>query len=60
MSDLKPIALCKIVYKIIAKVIANRLKTILPSIISDNQSAFIPGKFITDNIMLAFELSHFL
>ena len=60
MSDFKPIALCKIVYKIIAKVIANRLKTILPSIISDNQSAFIPGKFITDNIMLAFELSHFL
>lgn len=60
MTDLRPIALCNVVYKICAKVITNRLKKILPDIISLFQSAFVPGRLITDNILLANEVSHFI
>eukprot|EP00253_Pinus_taeda_P025596 PITA_25596 len=56
----KPIALCNVIYKIISKVIANRLKLILPGIISEEQPGYVEGRQILDNILLAQEMIHTL
>ena len=55
VSKFRPIALCNTLYKIISKVLENRLKKILLSVISESQSAFQSSKAISDNILVAFE-----
>ncbi|XP_059306149.1 uncharacterized protein LOC132057525 [Lycium ferocissimum] len=54
--DIRPISLCNVISKIFAKVLSTRLNNILPSIISTNQSGFIKGRSITENILLAQEI----
>eukprot|EP00253_Pinus_taeda_P008595 PITA_08595 len=56
----RPIALCNIIYKIVSKVVALRLKLLLPGIISPEQSGYVEGRQITDGIILTHEIIHSL
>eukprot|EP00253_Pinus_taeda_P018598 PITA_18598 len=56
----RPIALCNVIYKIIATLIAKRLKPLLPSIISPEQTSFVEGRQILDGLVVTQEMIHSL
>ena len=58
MTELRPISLCNVGYKIISKVLCQRLKIYLPLVISETQSAFMAGRLISDNILIGQEMFH--
>ena len=58
VSDFHPVSLYNVLYKIYSKVLANRLKKYLSSLITEHQSAFAKKRLISDNIMVAFETLH--
>lgn len=60
VSGFRPISFCNLFYKLVSKVLTNRLKPIMHDIISSNHNAFISGRLITDNIMITHELFHTL
>lgn len=55
-KEYRPISLIHGIYKIIAKILSNRLKEVIGSLISDNQTAFIADRQIVDGFMVANEV----
>jgi hypothetical protein len=58
VTDYRPISLTNVIYRLIAKSLANRLKEELPNYIHQTQHAFIQGRRITENIIIAQEIVH--
>ena len=56
IKDFRPISCCTILYKCITRILANRLEKYMPILVSPNQSAFVVGRSIIDNVLLAQEL----
>jgi hypothetical protein len=58
ISQYRPISLCPVLYKIGAKAVTNRLRGCLNEIVSEEQSAFVPDRLITDNVLVAYKSVH--
>lgn len=57
-SQYTPISLCNTLLKILTKILANRIKVVLPLIIAPNQGGFVQGRHILDGIITIHEVLH--
>lgn len=60
LKEFRPISLCNVNYKIITKVLANRIKPLMPLLVSLNQCSFVPSRHSYDNIVVSQEVIHFM
>jgi hypothetical protein len=58
VNHFRPISLCNVVYKTIAKILVARIRPLLHKLISPCQSAFIPGRWIAENGVIVHEMLH--
>ncbi|KAA3486936.1 reverse transcriptase [Gossypium australe] len=58
MNQFRSISLCNMLYKIISKILVNRFRKVLNICIDEYQCAFILGRQITDNILVAYKILH--
>ena len=60
LKNWRPISLLNVVYKIGSSCIANRIKKVLPELIHEDQTGFVPGRYIGDNLRLLYDIMHYL
>ncbi|OMO67492.1 reverse transcriptase [Corchorus capsularis] len=60
VTQFRPISLCNYIYKIISKLMVNRMKQFMGSLVTEEQSAFVEGRQIHDNVLVAQEVFHYL
>lgn len=58
ISQFRPISLCNVSYKIVIKMLVNRLKSVFPFIVVENQVSFVPGRHLQDNVVVLWEILH--
>ncbi|GJW99506.1 hypothetical protein Tco_0183420 [Tanacetum coccineum] len=58
VNDYRPISCCNVIYKCISKILTNWIMEGIKEVVSDNQSAFVPGRRISNNILITQELMH--
>ena len=60
LKNWRPISLLNVVYKIGSSCIANRIKNVLPDLINEDQTGFVPGRYIGDNLRLIYDIIYYL